>query len=64
MTKLEKSRDFDRRTIGLRHHENAFRRVLRTDHWVLRFRVQPDRAGKFAVIDPMSEDELVLVLDV
>ena len=37
--------------------------LLHPDHRVLRFRIQPHRSGKLAVIDPVPEHELVLVLD-
>src|ERR1700675_4726058 len=47
-------RDLDRwRAIRLRNHEDAFSWILRADHRVLRFRIQPDRASEFAVIYPM-----------
>ena len=51
------------RAVRLRNHENAFRGILRADHRVLRFRVQPDCSGEFAVIHPLAQHELVLVLD-
>src|SRR5438067_12117171 len=57
-------RDLNRgRAIRLRNHENALRRVLSADHRILRFRIQPDRTRELAVIDPMSQHELILVLD-
>src|SRR6266481_3770036 len=52
-----------RRTVCLRNLENAFRRVLSGDHGILRFRVQPDRPCEFAVVYPMSQHELILILD-
>ena len=62
--KARKARDLDRRRAArLRNHENAFRRVLRADDRIFRLGIQPDGPGEFAVIDPLAEHELVLVLD-
>ena len=55
----------DRRApICLRYDENALRWVLGADQWIFRLWVKPDGPGEFAVIDPPSQHELVLVFDV
>ena len=38
-------------------------RILRADHWIFRFRFQPDCACEFRVIHPMPQHELILILD-
>ena len=59
-----KARDLDRRrATRLRDHKNAFGRVLRPDERIFRLGIQPDGAGEFAVIDPLAQHELILVLD-
>ena len=60
----EEAGDLDRgRAVRLRDDEDAFGGVLRGDHGVFRLGVQADGAGEFAVVDPVAEHELVLVLD-
>ena len=55
----------DRRApICLRDHENAFRGVLGANQRIFRLWVKPDAPGEFAVIDPASQHELILVFDV
>ena len=39
-------------------------RILGADQWIFRLWVEPDGPGEFAVIDPPSQHELVLVFDV
>ena len=34
------------------------------DQWISRLRVKPDGPGEFAVVDPLSQHELILVFDV
>ena len=59
-----KSRDLDRScAIALGNYKNAFRRILRPDHRIPRLWIEPYRSRKFAVIDPVAQHELVLVLD-
>ena len=56
---------FDRRAaIRLRYDEDALRGVLGAGQWILRPWVEPDAPGEFAVVDPLSLHELVLVFDV
>ena len=50
--------------ICLGDHENAFRGVLGANQRIFRLLVKPDGPGEFAVIDPTSQHELVLVFDV
>ena len=50
--------------VRLRYDEDALRRILGADQRILRLRVEPDGAGEFAVVDPLPQHELVLVLDV
>ena len=51
-------------SVRLRYDEDALRRVLGADQWILRLRVKPDGPGEFAVIGPLSQHELILVFDV
>ena len=50
--------------VCLRNDEDALRRVLGAGQRILRPRVEPDGPREFAVVDPPSLHELVLVLDV
>ena len=63
--KARKARDLDRRrATRLRNHKNAFGRVLRADERVFRLGIQPNGSGEFAVVDPLAQHELILVLDI
>ena len=57
--------NLDRRaSICLRYDENALCWILGANQWIFRLWVKPDGPGEFAVIDPLSQHELVLVFDV
>ena len=38
--------------------------ILGANQWIYRLGVKPDGSGEFAVVDPLSQHELVLVFDV
>ena len=59
------TRNLDRRaSICLRYDENALCRILGADQWIFRPWVKPDGPGEFAVIGPLPQHELVLILDI
>src|ERR1700729_4399996 len=52
------------RAIWLRDHEDAVGWILASNHRIFRFGMQANRPGEFAVIDPLAQHELILVLNV
>ena len=64
VTKLERPVTRSAGPLCLRDHEDALRRVLGAGQRILRLGVEPDPPGELAVVDPTSQHELVLVLDV
>ncbi len=47
----------------MRNYKNAFRCVLRADERVFRFGIETNGTGELAVVDPLAQYELILVLD-
>ena len=59
------TRNLDRRaSVCLRNDENTLCWILGANQWIFRLWVKPDSTGEFAVIDPLSQHELVLVFDI